>query len=440
MEGRRVPGGLRSTAIALLLALAISGEAQGQLVMPSARSQALAGSFTARARGFEAAIWNPANLGLPDRSRWSFGLAGVTGTVTNNSLTYGQITDLYGSFLDDAAKSELLADVRSANPDGLLTLDFELGGNFLGFSLGRFAFGLGTGAAGKGDLSSDALELILFGNVGESGEGKDFDFRGSNGHAWWLSSGHLAYAQPLRISRENNSPIDLSIGATFKYGAAHRYIRFDDLGTVIRSTPLALDARAELLDTETKDVGRFWAFDLGVAVQWESLVAGLTLQNVIGDFVWSLGDFNLTRYAAIADYDRAETIDSTLPFFELSEEERQRLEDFFDRLDLPTSLRIGAVYQVAPKVSVSLDYRDFLGGRLRSLWESSLAVGGEFYWVRRVPLRAGVSTDFEQMALTAGAGLEIGVFHADLAVGRWGVVNGEGVTVALSVSFWPNKD
>ncbi len=90
-------------------------------------------------------------------------------------------------------------------------------------------------------------------------------------------------------------------------------------------------------------------------------------------------------------------------------------------------------------MSLSLDYRDYLGGRLRSLWERSLAVGGEFYWVRRLPLRAGVSTDFDQLALAAGAGLELGVFHADLAVARWGVVNGEGATVALSVSFWPSN-
>jgi hypothetical protein len=59
--------------------------------------------------------------------------------------------------------------------------------------------------------------------------------------------------------------------------------------------------------------------------------------------------------------------------------------------------------------------------------------------VRRLPLRAGVSTDFDQLALAAGAGLELGVFHADLAVARWGVVNGEGATVALSVSFWPSN-
>jgi hypothetical protein len=434
-----VKSGLRAAAIAVSLALLIGGEAAGQLAMPSARSQGLAGAFTARARGYEAAIWNPANLGLPDRPRWSFGLAGVTGTLTNNSLTYGQLSDLYGKFLDDAAKSELLAEVRTANPDGLLTLDFELGGSLLGFSLGRFGFGLGTSAAGKGDLSSEALELILFGNVGESGEGKDFDFSGSNGHTWWLSGGYLSYAQPFNISREDASPIDLSIGASFKYGAAHRYIRFDDVGTVIRSQPLGLDARAELLDSETKDVGRYWAFDVGVAAQWENLVAGLTLQNLVGDFVWNLGDFNLTRYAAIAEFGRAVTVDSTAAFYELSEEDRQRLEDFFDRLNLPTRLGIGAAYQVTSKVSLSLDYRDHLGGRLRSLWNRSLAVGGEFYWVRRLPLRAGVTTDFRQMALTAGAGLELGVFHADFAVGRWGAVNGEGATVALSVSFWPSK-
>jgi hypothetical protein len=430
--------GLRSAAIAVSLAVLTGAEATGQLAMPSARSQALAGAFTARARGYEAAIWNPANLGLPDRPRWSFGLAGVTGTLTNNSLTYGQLSGLYGKFLDDAAKSELLDEVRTANADGLLTLDFELGGSLLGFSLGRFGFGLGTSAAGKGELSAEALELILFGNVGESGEGKDFDFSGSNGQTWWLSGGYVSYGQPLIVSHEA-STLDLSIGASFKYGVAHTYLRFDDLGTLIRAEPLDLDARAELLDSETKDIGRYWAFDVGVAAQWENLVAGLMLQNLVNDFVWSLGDFNLTRYAAMADFNRAVTVDTTAAFYELSHEDRQRLEDFFDRLNLPTRLGIGAAYQVTPKVSLSLDYRDHLGGRLRSLWERSLAVGGEFYWVRRLPLRVGVSTDFSQMALAAGAGLELGVFHADFAVGRWGAVNGEGATVALSVSFWPGK-
>ncbi len=428
----------RLAALILVLAVALGEEASGQLTAPSARSEAMAGAYSALARGYESALWNPANLGLPDRPRWSVGLASASARLHNNALTYGQVTDLYGRFLDDATKSKLLADVRAANPDGLLELDFGLGGSVLGLSIGRFGFGLGTRAAGRGDISADALELVIFGNDGESGEGKDFDVSGSRAHAWWSSGGYVSYAQPFAVRLAGGESVDLSVGASFKYAVMHAYLRFDDLGSLLTSEPLALDAKAELLESRHGDAGRVWGFDLGIAARWDELVAGVALENAVADVVWDMESFDLTLYSVESDFQRTVTLDSTTLYGELDPADQERLSDLFRRLEPPRRLRLGAAYPVATRVLLAVDYFEVFSGRLRNQWDRSLALGGEFSWVRRVPLRAGVATDFSELALTAGAGLRLGVFNADLALGRWGLARGEGAVVALSLSFWPS--
>ncbi|MGD8699501.1 MAG: hypothetical protein PVJ43_09435 [Gemmatimonadales bacterium] len=431
------PSSLRWLLLTLSLSLALGSEAAGQLLTPSARSQGMASAYSAVARGYESSFWNPANLGLPDRPRWSVGLASASANLNNNALTYGQINDLYGRFLDDATKSKLLADVRSANADELLELDFGVGGSVLGFSVGRFGFGLGTRAAGRGDVNADALELVLFGNDGESGEGKDFELSGSRAHAWWLSGGHISYAQPFAIALAGDASVDFSIGASFRYAVMHAYYRFDDLGSLLTSEPLALDASAELLESKHGDAGRVWGFDLGIAARWEGLVAGVAVENMVADVAWNLENFDLTLYSVESDFERTITLDSTTIYRELDAADRERLEDLARRLGPPRRLRLGVAYPVAPKVLLAADYYEVLSGRMRNQWDRSFAVGGEFTWVRRVPLRAGVASDFSELSLTVGAGLRAGILQADLAVGRWGLARGEGAVVALSIALWP---
>jgi hypothetical protein len=217
----------------------------------------------------------------------------------------------------------------------------------------------------------------------------------------------------------------------------HAYLRFDDLGSLLSSEPLAVNATAELLESGGGDAGRVWGFDLGVAARWEKLVAGVAMENIVSDVAWGLENFDLTMYSVDADFERTITLDSTTVFNELDSADRERLRDLFGRLEPPRRLRLGAAYPVAPKVLLSGDYYEVVSGGLKSEWNRSLALAGEFSWVRQVPLRAGVATDFTELALTAGAGLRLGVFHADVALGRWGLARGEGAVVALSLSFWP---
>ena len=430
----------RWTCSFLVVALAwgLASTAAAQLAAPSARSAAMAGAFMARARGYESGYWNPANLGLPNRPGWSVGLAGINTTLSNNSLTYGQITDLYGSFIDDATKSGLLADIRAANSEGTLELNFELGGSAAGASYWRFGFGLASLAVADAELSADGAELLLFGNDGVEGTGKDFDFSGSSAGTQWLTGGTLSYGQPLRVRLKDGSFLDLSLGASVTYGVAHGLLRFDDVGTVITDEPLAVDAKAERVRTSLGDAGRFWSIGIGFAGQWRKLVAGISVQNLVGDIAWDVDDVELTAYRADADYDGTSTSDSTARYNELAPAERERLSDLLEESDVPTRLRIGGEYRFSRRLSLSAEYRDFLSGGVQGAWDHTLAFGGEFFPLKELPLSAGFATDFSQVALTAGAGLRFGVFHADFAIGRMGLIKGNGVSIALSVGFWPS--
>ncbi len=431
----------QTTAIGLTLLLVCTAvDAGAQLATPSARSYALANSFMARARGYEAAYWNPANLGLPDRPAWSVGLAGASAYLNNNSLSYGQISDLYGEYIDSATKSELLASIREDDPDKMFELDFDASAHVVSASIWRFAFGAGSMGAGNLELSPDAAEFLLFGNVGEDGTGGDFSLEGSHGEAWAISGGFVSYAQPFTIPALDYLGLKFSIGATVKYGVAHGLVRLVDGGTMLTDDPLAAVVNAELLNSTDADAGRLWAADIGAAVDWDGLlVAGISLSNVLSSISWNEEDFEVTLVTARADYDSATSTDTTLAFNELSPDDQQNITEYLAQADVPRQLRLGVVFEAIPALTVSADYVELIGGTLRSRWDRTVSAGGELRLISALPLRVGLATDFSHFAYTGGLGIYMGPVHIDLSAGRWGVVGGDGVVAALSISVWPGS-
>jgi hypothetical protein len=431
--------GVRFSTIAFALLLAsVTGDAAAQLATPSARSFALANSFMARARGYEAPFWNPANLGLADRPGWSVGLAGANAYLNNNSLSYSQIADLYGEYLDDATKSELLESIRQDDPNRMMQLSVDAGAHVVGISVSRFAFGVGAMGAGNLEVSPDAAELFLFGNVGEDGLGKDFNMNGSNGQAWGISGAYLSYAHPFTIPALDYLGLKFSVGATVKYGVIHGLVHLKDVGTSLTNDPLMVSVDAELLSSTDADAGRLWAVDFGAAVDWDGLlVAGISLTNVISSLSWTVEDFELTQVLAMADFDSTTGSDTTLAFSELSAEKQDEIVAFLDDRSVPKRLRLGVVFEAIPALTVSADYLEQIGGTLRSRWDRSLSAGGELRLLSALPLRIGLATDFSHFAYTGGLGIYMGPVHLDLSIGRWGVVGGDGVVAGISISVWP---
>ncbi len=413
----------------------LAGRGWAQLAAPSARGLALGDAFAARARGYEAPFWNPANLGLPDGPGWSFGLAGVSAYLNNNSWSYGEISALYGEFIDDATKSKLLADVRRGDPNRMLQLAFDLGAHAIALSIGRVAVGFSAVGAGTFRLRPDAVELLLFGNVGESGAGKDFALEGSEGRSWALSAVSLSYAQPFDLPAAG---VKLSIGGTLKYGIGHGLFQVLDRGSTLTADPLALDVDLEVLRSNDLFAGRMWGLDVGAAMEWgRSLALGVSVINAATDIAWDEQAFELTRVIGQADFDSTVWTDTTLAFADLSPDEQSRVLALLDGADLATEVRLGGLYRVSPAFTLSGDYVERFGGPLRSRWPRTFSLGGELRPSPLLPLRAGLATDFEQIALTGGLGIYTGPLHFDLAIGRWGAVGGDGAVGSISLSIWP---
>ncbi|KPK60426.1 MAG: hypothetical protein AMS21_09455 [Gemmatimonas sp. SG8_38_2] len=420
------------TVLALVVALPVSGTAQ--LAAPSARSFGLAGSYSARARGYEAPYWNPANLGLPGRPGWSVGIVGANASINNNSLDYGQITDLYGEYIDHATKSQILADIRRGNPDRMFQLGGEMGASALAFSIWRFGFGLS--AVGTGDLqvSPDAAELILFGNVGEDGTGKDFNITG-DGDGSVFSNLYLSYGQPFSFATLPG--VEFSIGASVKYGIAHALVLVNDEGSTFTSNPLVLDADLQVLSSNGSDAGRIWAFDLGAAMDWSNWTFSLALQNAFANVNWNVEDFDLSLFEGHADLTEAVLTDTTIAYSDLTPELQQQVDETLANADPPKRLRMGAMYRFGQIWTVSADYMELLGGTLREQWDRSLSTGVQLSLISALPLRAGLATDFSQVALAGGLGIYAGPVHIDASYSTMTLAAGDGAIASLSVSVWP---
>jgi hypothetical protein len=424
------------TTIVFALLACSAGAASAQMATPSARSFGLADSYIGRARGYEAPFWNPANLGLTESPSWSIGVAGASAYLDNNALSYGQIEDLYGDYLDDAEKSALLEEIRGAK-DGMLQLSADAGATALGFSIWRFAFGLGATGSTELEVTADAAELLLFGNVGEDGNGRDFDLDGSHGDGWSLSSAYLSYAQPFTIPALDYLGMKFSVGGTVKYGLAHGLFRVADEGSLLTYDPLTLNVEAELLNSTEVDAGRIFAADIGAAMEWGPWVFGLSVIDAFSDIQWKEEAFELTQISVYADFDSSTASDTTLAFEELSLADQESVTEFLNSASIPTKVRLGAAWDMSTMLTLSADYMEMIGGTLRARWERQLSVAGELRPISVLPLRLGLATDFNNLAITGGLGIYAGPAHLDFSIGRWGIGSGDGVAAALSISVWP---
>src|SRR5213592_3950821 len=102
----------RPYALAALAALAAAPAAAQVPVTP--RSLGMGNAYVAAARGEESLWLNPANLGLPGTSHWSFGIPTLSAGADALGLSVSDIKDItnYGD-LTDARKQEILDQIAN---------------------------------------------------------------------------------------------------------------------------------------------------------------------------------------------------------------------------------------------------------------------------------------------------------------------------------------
>lgn len=408
------PSGLRWGIVRIIRLLSSAAlltntlPAAAQLPSPSAAALALGGSHTAGARGGSAVAWNPAGLGLESPS-WSVLILPVRAGAGIAPITIGDVAQYEGAFLTDDIKLGWLERARDAGGErGDAVGDVT----WLAASMGRFGLHLSSSVRVRSQLSPDAVELLLFGNAGLTGEPRTLTLDDSRLDGAATSTAAVAMAFPLRETPERRA----AIGITVKYTVGHALVTGRDAGSSVQADPLELRLDFPVIrsDTSFGDArkGAGFGIDLGGAWQSERWSFGVALRNVVSTFEWNAeemfyipGEVFLGGESSGAEFEER-------PLAEAPADVRELLGE----MEYAPSLSLGAALRHSELWSLSADVRHTFADDLTLQPRTAAGFGAEYRRWSSLPLRAGLSVDEDALRPSAGLGLGRGAFQMDAAV------------------------
>ena len=238
---------IRARHIVPALLFGSTAIAGAQLANASAAATALSGAFTARATGYNAVAWNPANLAMPGNPGFSFTLLAVDGTASLKPIDLQKLHDYQGQFVPATVREQWLLDATAAR--WTEEAAEAAASPKSGLSLGSFAFQVNTKVASDMNLAPDAVEAILFGNAGRTGTVKTLNLAGSSLQGAAYSTGAVSYGLPLT----SLVPLaNFAVGATVKYTVGHAMVLGLDDGSAVNANDIKINFPAVLPDSNSR--------------------------------------------------------------------------------------------------------------------------------------------------------------------------------------------
>ena len=386
-----------------LLSFALAGAASAQLPNASPAATSLGGAYTARARGYDAVAWNPANLGLSSNPHYSVSMLALHGSSGLDPISLSDLAPYSGKVLPAAQREAWLQTVaasggQNGRVDGGLTA--------IALSAGPFALQVSGVVAGSTKLNADAFEAIMFGNAGRTGSAQNMNLQGSTFRVGVFTTAGLSYG--VSFGGENQR---FAIGATGKYVVGHALgIAQDDGSTlttngVAVSFPMVYSHRSDLI------IGQGMGADVGLAYTAGRFSLGATVQNAVNTFVWDETKLYAKSGTAIFDGNTSNTDFDDKPYLSAPTSLRQKVAD--DKF-LPI-VAGGIALDIASSLVFSADFRQQLGDGLLLGPKTHAGAGLEFRGIPAVSLRGGASYVTDGWGISAGAGFHVGV--AEIGVG-----------------------
>lgn len=400
----------------------------------TARGLGMGGAFTALARGVHAPHYNPANLGLPDNSRFSFTLLSLGTSVWNNSFSLGMYNQYNGASLDSAD----VVDILNAIPDDGFTLDANVLFNGFSSSIGRFAFTFQTHVYTYIRLDKDLFTIPLQGN--EMGETYTLD--DMKGEAFSYASAGLSYAQPLPIPGLDA----FSIGASLRVLLSAAYAKVGDTHFSLTTAPYGFDIEGEYealysYPKENFDIGKMIGFsgDMGLAMRFaDRWTVSASLFNLISAFPKGMtGEKQMGTIFG-------DSLGVMEDLSESIEDSSWTVDNVEFTIQAPKILRAGIAYEEGP-VLLAIDYCQGFTESYMSSTKPQVSIGTEYRGLPWLPLRMGVVIGGRVGLGTAiGLGIRPGGFVLDIAIMNQGFVlpsNSKGLAVAfeLGIDLKPAK-
>jgi hypothetical protein len=401
--------------------LILPGVAAYSSGLSSAKAVAMGGAHMGLAKGTQSALYNPANLGLPDFRQNGIELAGIGAEITNNSFTLADYNKYTGAVLTEDDKSVILGKIPSEG----LKISAEAEAGALTASYGSFVLSINGYAATETNIGKDALDLFLNGNqLNDS-----FSIDGMYSDAVAYASVGLSYGRPIieLYGRE------LAVGATVKYirGLAFEEITEIHGGVVTLTTGFSGEGT---MIAHTAEGGSGLGLDLGAAYKFnDNYMVGLCFDNFISNINWSKAT---EQHSYHFEFDTLTVSDFDSDSIVVTEQQSIDIPAFSSTL--PTVMRVGFA-NYSGKLTWGVDYIQGFKLAAGSSSKPELAMGAQYKILNFLPLRAGYSVGGGHgSTLSGGFGLEFPVFYLDIAFSNRGFLKfkeTKGLHMALSLGL-----
>jgi hypothetical protein len=429
---------LRAAGAAIVVLLATAPTAWAQQLNTSAAALGLGGNFIARARGYEAVAWNPANLGLPGNPGFSLTVLPVAASFTLDPITLGDIKDAGSykvpNYVPRATRQTWLDKVTAAGGEK----GTPSGGANVALSVGPFAAQFGVTFFGAVDLNPDAVEALLFGNVPATGSGTDgtsvrtFNFKNSKFNAGGVTTAAFSYGRAFGEQKPGSGT--LAFGATLKWVGGAFVAIAQDAGSSINASGGTISfpfVGTRSFQDCKDDAGQIKAgctpmagpgglsgngigADIGVSWLRDKLGLAAAIQNVLNTFSWNESVMSYTPGLGQFDANGDTTNFDQQAFANAPAALKSALANY----KLKPTLAVGLGYDWRKDVTLSADARQQLGGDQAIVIgpKTSVGAGVEYRGIPVLSLRTGAAYITGGTAVSFGAGLRFRRYELGAAI------------------------
>lgn len=387
----------------LVLAWGTPTALAGQLPSPDAAALGLGGPSPTLARGFAAVAANPAALGAPDGPGFSATVLSLGLRQGLDPVGMGELADWEDRDVPRSVRERWLQRVRSGGSEaGAVGAEVTLAA----VARGPVGVQVTTRAFGRMSLNTDAVELLLFGNAGLTGDPRDFDLQGSRGAGFVVTTVAVAYGRRVGALAGG----DLRLGGTLTWSVGHAVALAKDNGSGLTGDPTELDLRFPVLHVGGGvgglDHGHGAGLDLGVLWARGAVTVGLGLRNLINTFEWRLDDLVFRPGSALFDPDESSTDFDERP----ATEAPPILLDALRDMTFPPTLTAGASWRPRPDLILTSDAGFRRGGGMAVDPAFHVGVGAVYRARTNFPLRGSLAVVERGVQGAVGAGVELGRF------------------------------
>jgi len=355
----------------------------------------MGGAYTAVARDVDAALVNPANLGLAGNAHCAVRLLGVNMQAGYAGLNLSDIDAFVGDDLSDEKKAALMASLRGDE----VALDADGHVESIGIAMRGFALTTGTYALADARAPRDVVALLL----DENELGRTYSFEGTSGSTAVLSTITGSGARKFQIG----SLAEFAVGGAFHYYRGWQYSEITSATGGVTLDITDLDTSGEIISRSAQS-GSGFGIDLGVAGRrGEHLAFGMVLQNLAAQINWHDGERSTISF----DVDSL-TVEAILNGEDVVEalEDKTPIPDF--ETTLPASARIGVAVKGGPVLIASDLVADLVGDSFQA--PTRVHFGTEVSAWRAFSLRGGTAFGpSSKPRFSLGFGAKFGILRID---------------------------